>query len=129
MYASCCSAQFYCYIILIIWYKIAFLMAFVNKCPLNSFNFLAFRIIKITIPNIDRLNMHIVYHWILQVHSISCIVETCCCLVTLSTSLNCCKVRLVTKNFNLACLHIMNRTIEVTTYDIMGVTNRKAFIV
>ena len=30
---------------------------------------------KITMPKIDRLNMHIVYHWILQVHSISCITE------------------------------------------------------
>ena len=80
---------------------------------------------KITIPNIDRLNTHIVYHWILQVHSITCIFETCSCLVTASTSLNCCKVRLVTKDFNLACLHIMNRTIEVTTNEIIGITNRK----
>ena len=37
---------------------------------------------KITIPNIDRLNTHIVYHWNLQVHSISCITETYSCLVT-----------------------------------------------
>ena len=76
------------------------LTVFGNKCPLNSFNFLVFRIMKITIPNIDRLNMHIVYHWLLQVHSISSIIETCSCLVTVSTSLNCCKVRLVTKDFN-----------------------------
>ena len=80
---------------------------------------------KITIPNIEGLNMHIVYHWILQVHSISCITETGSCLVTASTSLNCCKVRLVTKAFNLVCLHIMNRAIAVTNNEIMAVTNRK----
>ena len=78
------------------------LTAFENKCPLNSFNFLALRIMKITMPKIDRLNMHIVYHWILQVHAISCITETCSCLVTIPTSLNCCKARPVTKDFTLA---------------------------
>ena len=55
---------------------------------------------KITIPNIDIINMHIVK---LQVHLISCIVETCSCLVTVSTSLNCCKAIVVIKDFNLAC--------------------------
>ena len=70
---------------------------------------------KNTIFNIDRLNMHIAYHWILQAHSISCSNETGSCLVTASTSHNYCKVRLVTKDFNLACLHIMYRTIEVAT--------------
>ena len=84
---------------------------------------------KITIPNIDRLNMHIMNHWILQIHSISCITETCSCLVTASTSLNCCQERLVTKDFNLVCLHIMHRTIDVTTNEIIEVTNRKMFIV
>ena len=84
---------------------------------------------KITIPHIDRCNMHIVYHWTLQVHSVSCIVEACSSLVTVSTSLNCCKVRLVTKDFNLACLHIMYRTIDVTTNEIIAVTNRKMSIV
>ena len=77
-----------------------------------------------TIPNIDIPNMHMVYHWILQVHSVSCITETCSCLVTVSTSLNCCKVRLVTKHFNLAC-SIMCRTIKETTKEIRAVTNRK----
>ena len=52
------------------------LMAFENRCPLNSFYLLAFRIIKITMPKIDIINMHIVYHWILQVHTISCVTET-----------------------------------------------------
>ena len=65
---------------------------------------------KTTMPKIDKHNMHIVYHWILQVHSISCIIETCSCLVTMPTSLICCKVRLVTKDFNLVCLHIIYKT-------------------
>ena len=101
------------------------LTAFENKCLLNSFYFLAFRIMKIIVPKIDRLNMHIVYHWILQVHSISCVTETCSCLVTVPTSLNCCKTRLVTKDFNLVCLHIMHKTIDVTTNEIIAVINRK----
>ena len=78
---------------------------------------------------IDRLNMYIVHHWIFQVHSISGIIETCSHLVTASTSLNCCKVRLVTKDFNIACLHIMYKTIDATTNKIMTITNRKTSIV
>ena len=97
------------------------LTAFENKCPLNNFNFLAFRIMKIPIPN----NVHIVYHWNLQVYSISCITETYSCLVTASTFLNCCKVRLVTKDFNLQCLHFMCRTTEVTINAIIVVIYRK----
>ena len=62
---------------------------------------------KITMPKIDWLNMHIVYHLILQVHSISCVIDTCSCLVTAPTSLNCSKARLVTNDFNLMCLHII----------------------
>ena len=58
-----------------------------NKCPPNSLNFLALKIKKTTIPNINILNMHIVYHWNLQVHSIYCNVEICSCLVTVPTSL------------------------------------------
>ena len=38
------------------------LTAFENRCPLNSFNFLAFRILKIPMPNIDKFSMNIVYH-------------------------------------------------------------------
>ena len=84
---------------------------------------------KSNIPYIDRLHIHIVYHWILRKHSISCIVETCCCLATASTSLNCCKARLVTNDFNFVCVHIINRTIEVTTNEIIPITNRKMSIV
>ena len=102
-----------------------FLTAFENKCPLNSSSFLVFKIMKITMSKIDRLNIHIVYHWIFQVHSILCVIETCSCLVTMSTSLNCCKVRLVTKAFNLVCLYIIYKNIDVTTNKIIAVTNRK----
>ena len=84
---------------------------------------------KLTTPIIDRFNIHIVCHWILKVHSISYIVKICSCLVTVSTSLNGCKARLVTRDFNLVCLHIMKRTIEVITTKIMAVTNRKTSIV
>ena len=84
---------------------------------------------KITIPNIDIINMHIVYHWFLQVHSTSCITETCSCLVTASSSPNGCKVKLVTNDFNLVHLHIRYRTIEVTTNEIIAVTKRKMSIV
>ena len=79
-------------------HKNIILTAFKNKCPLNSFNFLASRIMKTTIPNIDRLNIHIVYHWSLQVYSILCIIQMCSCLVTASISLKCCKARLVSND-------------------------------
>ena len=84
---------------------------------------------KITIPNIDSLNIHNVYHWILEVHSISCIVKTCSCLVTATISLNYIKARLVTRDIYLACLHTMNRHSEVATNKIMTVANRKMSIV
>ena len=37
----------------------------------------------------------------------------------------CCKAILVTKHFNLACLHNIYETIAVTTNDIKAVTKRK----
>ena len=76
-------------------------------------------------PQIDRANMHIVYHWILQVHSISSVNDTCSHLVTMPTSFLCCKVRLVTKDFNFICLHIIYKVIDVTTYEIIAVTIRQ----
>ena len=91
----------------------------------KQFNFLAFKMMETTIPNINILNMDVVYHWILQVQSISCIKEICSCLVTAAASLNCCKTRLVTNDFNLVCLHIMNKTTEVTNNEIIEVKNRK----
>ena len=84
---------------------------------------------KIIIPKIDKLNMNIVYHWILQVRSISCVIETCYCLATMPTSLIFFKARLVTKDFNFACLHIIYKTINVTTNEIIAVTKRKTSIV
>ena len=80
---------------------------------------------KTTIPNVDILKMHIVYHWILQVHSISCITEAYSCLVTASTPLNCCKAKLVTNCFNLVYLHIINIGTEVTNNWKIAATNRK----
>ena len=35
----------------------------------------------------------------------------------------------VTNDFNFVCLHIISRTIEVTTNEIIAVTNRKTSIV
>ena len=48
-----------------------------NKYPLNNFNFLAFKTRNTTSPNNEIINMHIVYHWISYVHSISCKFEIC----------------------------------------------------
>ena len=38
------------------------LTVFEDRYPLNSFNFLDFKIMKITMPKIDKLGMNIVYH-------------------------------------------------------------------
>ena len=38
------------------------LTAFENWFSVNSFNFLAFRIMKTIMPKIDKLNLNIVYH-------------------------------------------------------------------
>ena len=82
---------------------------------------------KTTVPSIDMLNMHMVYHCSLQLHSISCIGQVRSCLVTASTSVICFKARLVTNNLNLVCLHFINGTTEVTNNKIIAVTNRKTF--
>ena len=101
------------------------LTAFENRCPRNSFYFLDFRIMKVTKPKIDKLSMSMVCHQILQVHSISCSVETCSCLATAPTSFICCKARLFTRDFSFMCLHNIYITMVVTTYEIIVVTNRK----
>ena len=80
---------------------------------------------KTSMHKIGRLNMYIVYYCILQVHSISCVIETCSCLVTRLTSLNCCKVKLVTEDFNVVCLQIIYKTIDVTTNKIIALSNSK----
>ena len=107
------------------------LTAFENRCPVNSFYFLVFIIMKTTMPKIYRLNMNIVYHRILQVHSMSCVIEKCFFLVTPPTCLIYCKTRLVTKYFNLVCLNILhvNKTTDVITNEIIAVINRKTSIV
>ena len=78
---------------------------------------------KTAIPNMDRHNMCIVYHWILQVPLISYIIETCSCLVTVYTSCNCCKAIWESNDFNWVCLHIINET----NNEIIAVTNRKTY--
>ena len=73
--------------------------------------------------------MHIMYYWILHVHSISCKTEICSCLVTGLTIFICCKARLVTNDFNLICLHIINKSTKVTTNEMIAETNRKTSMV
>ena len=73
--------------------------------------------------------MHIVYHWILHVHSISSKIEICSCLVTVPTSFICCKARLVTNDFNVVCLHITSRITNVTNSEMIAETNRKISMV
>ena len=97
---------------------------FENKCPLNSFSFLRFMIIKINKPKINIPNVKIVYHLILQVHSIY---HNVSCVATTPTSFVCCKARLATKGFSFVCLHSIQQTNIVTNNEIIVVTNRKTF--
>ena len=69
--------------------------------------------------------MNIVYPWISQVHSTLCVIETCSCLATMPTSLICCKATLVNTDFYFVGLHIIYITVDVTTNEIIAVTNRK----
>ena len=101
------------------------LTALENKCPLNSFNFQVFMTIKMIMPKITKPNVAIVYHCVLQVHSISCITEMFSCLDTASAPLICCKVTLVTRDFTFVCLHTIYMTIVVTTNNIIAVINSK----
>ena len=101
------------------------LNVFDNSCPLKSFKFLNFSTMKITMPKNDKLSMIIVYHCILQVHSISCTIETCSCLATVPTSFICYKASLATSNISVVCLHNIYITIVATTNEIITVTNRK----
>ena len=105
------------------------LTALEDECPLNSFSFLAFMTIKMIMPKITKPNVAIVYHFILQVHSISYIIEICSCLDTTSAHLICCKAILVTRDFNFVCLHTIYITTVVTTNDIIAVKNRKTSII
>ena len=93
-----------------------------NKCHLNSFSFLIFKTLNITIPNNEIINMYFVYFWIKHVHSILCKVEKCSCLVTVPTYLTCWKARLVTNDFNSECLQIINKITIVTSNKIIATT-------
>ena len=72
------------------------------KCPLKNLNFLDFIITKINRHKTDKLNIKIVYHCILQVHSIY---HNVFCVATASTSFICCKARVATKISSFQCLH------------------------
>ena len=67
-----------------------------------------------------------VYHCILQVHSILSMISSC--LVTAPTSFICCKARLATSVLSFMCLHTMYTTKVITNNEIITVTNRKTFI-
>ena len=73
-----------------------------DKCPLNSFSFINFVIVKSVKPTSNIPSVKILYHCILQVHSIYCDVS---CVVTVPTSFICCRARLVTKVLSFLCLH------------------------
>ena len=62
------------------------LTMFENRCPLNRFNSLVFRKMKISMPKIDKFSMNIMYYGILQVHPISYAIETCSWLLNILTS-------------------------------------------
>ena len=97
---------------------------FENKCPLNSFSFLSFVIIKSVKPKSNIPSVTIVYHCILQVHSID---HTVSCDVTTPIFFICCKARLVTKVLSFMCSQSIEITNIVTCNKIIAVTNRKTF--
>ena len=72
-------------------------------------------------PKITNPNVAIVYHFVLQVHSIMS-------MGTAFVPLICCNAILVTKDFNFASLHIMYITINVTTNNIITVMNKNTSI-
>ena len=76
-------------------------------------------------PKITKPNVATVYHCVLHVHSVLCILEMCSCLDTTSASLICCKAILVTKDFYFVCLHTIYITVAITSNDIITVSNRK----
>ena len=100
------------------------LTALENKCPLNIFSFLDFRMTKNTKHKIDILNIKIVYHCILQ-YSIFGAKVILFYLATTPTYFICCKARLVTRILSFMCLHSIYMTYVVTNNEIIAVTNRK----
>ena len=78
-------------------------------------------------PKRDKLSIKMVYHCILQVHSIFSKISSC--LVAAPTSFICCKARLVTRVLSFMCLHNMCITKVVTKSKIITATNRKTSLV
>ena len=98
------------------------LTALQNKYPLHSFNVHVCRMTKPIRPKRDKLTIKIVYHCILQVHSIFGKMSSC--PFTAPTSFICCKVRL-----EFVCLHNMYNTKVVTKIDIITAMKRKTSVV
>ena len=78
-------------------------------------------------PKRDKLSTEMVYHCILQVHSV--FGKTYPCLVTAPTSFICCAGRLVTRDLNFMCLHNMYITKGVTKSEIIATMKRKISVV
>ena len=104
------------------------LTALENKCPLLSFNIFDFRMAKCTKPEVDKLDIKIMYYCVFQVHSIFGANVIPSCLVSTPTSFMCCKTRPVTKALSFVCLHSIYITIVVTYIKIIAVTNRKKYL-
>ena len=103
------------------------LNALENKCPLHSFSFHVCRMTKNIRPKSDNHSIRMLYHCILQVHSIFGKMPSC--LVTALTSFICCKARLVISILSFMCLHSMYFTKVVSNSEIIAVKNRKTSIV
>ena len=85
------------------------------------------RMAKTIRPKRDKLSIKMVYHCILQAHSIYGKMSSC--LVDAPTSFICCKARQVTRVFSFTHLHNMYITKVVTNNEIITATNRKTSVV
>ena len=100
------------------------LTLFKNKCPLNSFSFLNFVTMKSIELKSNIPSIKIVYHHIVQLHSIYHYVS---CVATAFSSFICCKARLFINFLSFMCLHSTEITNIVTSSEIIAATNRKRF--
>ena len=94
---------------------------------LHSFNFHVHRMTKTIGPKRDKLSIKIVYHCILQAHSI--FDQMSSCPFTAPTSFICCKARLVTRVLSFLYLHSMYNTKVLTKIEIITTMNRKTSVV
>ena len=75
-------------------------------------------------PKIVKCNIKIVYHLIVQVHSIYHNVSY---VVIIPTSFICSKARLATRDLSFICLHSIEITHIITKNEIITVTNKNTF--